>query len=214
MYMGYVIRKKRHIQATGNQKYRVIDEKPGGSEKVKAKGTSVKKAIYQRAMLTTLSQESDIIKTKKDDKVLQYLDDLQKSNYQDRKPNTRNKDDIDEIEGEDIYIPKDKGGDERMKEVVKKAKELVKAIEGDKPQDVIEDKVEEVKEAIEEAPDMGDSSGSGQKQEEKKEEEKPPALTKTEEQRLKKLSSFARFRKLSAKENAEFDDLHKRSKKA
>ena len=52
------------------------------------------------------------------------------------------------------------------------------------------------------------------KNEKDKLEDSPQALTKAEEQRLKKLSSFARFRKLSAKESAELDDLHKRSKKA
>ena len=84
------------------------------------------------------------MKNKDDREILEYLDDLQKSNYQDRKPNTRNKDDIDEIEGEDIYIPKDKGGEERMKEVVKKAKELVKAIEDEEPRKEIEEMAEDL----------------------------------------------------------------------
>ena len=78
--MGYIIRKKRHIQDVDpdNQKYRVVDEKPSGRDKVKAKGTSVKKAIYQRASLTTLKQVKGIKGNKDDRETLKYLDNLQK----------------------------------------------------------------------------------------------------------------------------------------
>ena len=214
MYMGYVIRKKRHIQATDNQKYRVIDEKPGGSEKVKAKGTSVKKAIYQRAMLTTLKQVRNIIKDKKPEEVLEYLDNLQKSNYEDRKPNRKNPEDVDEIEGEDMYIPKDKGGKARMEKVMAKRAELeaqiVHAVEEKEPLKVIEKAVFDLDKWL------YDTDPTFTKEKDKL-EDKPPqtkALTREEEQRMKKLASFARFRKLSAKETAELEDLDKKSKKA
>ena len=163
--MGYLRRQARlaRRRVKGKQlprEYQVRDEEGN----IKAKQTTVKKALFQRAILTTIEQLQEKLKDARNNypnqRMREYLHDLEQSNFDDRKTNKRNPKDVDELDVDAVYHPDDEGGKRRQAEVRKRQAELVKAIEDKEPREEIEEKAEALQEAIEETPNTGGSASS------------------------------------------------------
>jgi len=90
--MGYIIRRLHRLKKEA--KYRVIKQHAGEEDEVKAKRTSLKKALYQRAILTTIDQVAPHIRR---DGPKEYFKKIQDPKYKERRPNKSRPHDVDRI---------------------------------------------------------------------------------------------------------------------
>lgn len=90
--MGYIIRRLHRLKKEA--KYKVIKQQADEPDEVKAKRTTLKKAIYQRAILTTIDQVKPHLRK---DGPKEYLKKLQNPNYKERKPNKDRPHDVDRV---------------------------------------------------------------------------------------------------------------------
>lgn len=90
--MGYIIRRLHRLKKEA--KYRVIKQQAGEEDEVKAKRTSLKKALYQRAILTTIDQVGPHIRR---DGPKEYLKKIQDPKFKERRPNKNRPHDVDRI---------------------------------------------------------------------------------------------------------------------
>lgn len=101
--MGYIIRRLLKLKKAKDpdKKYRVIKQEAGKEDEVKAKRTTLKKALFQRAILQTIDQLAPHLyhdeKGYTNKRMNKYLEKIQDPNYRERKPNKKKPHEVDRI---------------------------------------------------------------------------------------------------------------------